>query len=51
MTHFITKKVSTADIKQVVLKKGMQTLKDNALVKVRKGETTLEELFRITGDI
>ena len=37
------------EIKKVAIEKGMVPLKENALAKVIKGESTLEEMGRITG--
>jgi len=47
----IIKRASEVEIKKVALEKGMVPLKKNALAKVIKGESTLEELGRIVGII
>ena len=44
----IVKKVSADQIKRYAVSKGMKTLRDNALRKFINGDTTLEEVLRIT---
>ncbi|MBN2797032.1 MAG: Flp pilus assembly complex ATPase component TadA [Clostridia bacterium] len=44
----ITEGKSSNDIKQMLSKKGMRTLQDSCLELVLKGETTVEELMRIS---
>jgi len=43
-------RVSSDEIKDYAVKKGMKTLRDNALEKFISGMTTLEEVLRITSD-
>src|SRR5690606_3026294 len=38
---------STQDIRKSAIKKGMTTLYDDALLKVARGVTTIEEVFRV----
>jgi len=47
--ELIIGKVSGLEIKKVALAKGMIPLRENALAKVIKGETTLEDLARVSG--
>jgi len=47
----IIKRVSDVEIRKVALEKGMVPLRENALAKVIKGESTLEELGRIIGTV
>ncbi|RLE12103.1 type II secretion system protein GspE [Candidatus Aerophobetes bacterium] len=49
--QLIIKRASDVEIKELALKKGMIPLKENALAKVIKGESTLEEMVRVTGGI
>lgn len=44
----IIKRVPSNQIKDYAVKHGMRTLRDNALKKFFNGETTLEEVLRIT---
>lgn len=39
---------SSAEIRKIALKEGMRTLLDAGIIKVKKGVTTLEEVFRVT---
>jgi len=45
----IISKTSSNIIKDAAIKKGMKTLKDSGLEKVRQGITTLEEVIRVAG--
>ncbi len=47
--EFILNSSSASGLEQLVLKKGMITLYQDGLIKVLKGETTLEEVERVTG--
>lgn len=49
--ELIIKRASDVEIKRLALEKGMIPLKENALAKVIKGESTLEEMGRITGGL
>ena len=40
---------STRELLEIARKQGMLTLKEDAMIKVVKGETTLEEVERVTG--
>jgi type II secretion system protein E len=44
----ITAKASVRQIKDVAIKKGMRTLRQDGLERVTKGITTLDEVFRVT---
>jgi len=46
--ELILKKSSTVGIAQLAREQGMKTLRDDALVKLRKGITTLQEVIRTT---
>lgn len=46
--HMITEGMSSNEIKKVLAKKGIRTLQDSCLELVLKGETTIEELMRIS---
>jgi type II secretory ATPase GspE/PulE/Tfp pilus assembly ATPase PilB-like protein len=47
----IVEKASTDEIKKIaVTKKGMKTLRDNALENLKMGRTTLEEVLSITSE-
>jgi type II secretion system protein E len=43
-----TKRAGSHVIKEVAVKRGMKTLREDGLRKARNGETTLEEVFRVT---
>lgn len=47
--NLIVKRASDIEIKKMALEKGMSPLKQNALAKVLRGESTLEEMGRIIG--
>jgi len=49
--QLILNKASEAEIKKVALAKGMVPLRENALAKVVRGDSTLEELRRIAGTV
>jgi len=49
--ELILAKTSDAELKKAAISKGMVSLKENALSKVIKGETTIEELARVTGTL
>ncbi len=44
----IISRSSAASIRQIASKKGMRTLRDDALEKVKQGITTIEEVLRVT---
>ena len=48
MRNMIIKRAPTDQIKEYALKHGMTMLRDNALTKFFNGDTTLEEVLRIT---
>jgi len=48
MENFILKSPSMSDLKKFAQKKGMILMREDGLIKVLKGETTLEEVNRIT---
>lgn len=47
--QLIIKRASEVEIRKVALEKGMAPLRDNALAKVIKGQSTLEEMGRVVG--
>jgi len=50
MEKFILKSPSIAALKEEAIKKGMVTMKQDGLIKVLEGFTTLEELERVIGE-
>ncbi len=48
--ELILKRSSSHIIKQLAVKKGLKTLRDDGLQRVLAGETTLEEIIRVTQD-
>lgn len=44
----IVGRASAADIRQIAVNKGMRTLREDALLKVQAGLTTIEEVIRVT---
>jgi general secretion pathway protein E len=44
----ITRRVSSGEIKEYAISRGMRTLRDDGLAKVAAGITTLEEVLRVT---
>ena len=55
MSEQLKKLVSTqatdAELRQVAIREGMTTLREDAWLKVRQGVTTLEEALRVTGEV
>jgi type IV pilus assembly protein PilB len=47
ISRMVVERYSSEDIKKTALSQGMLTLREDGLVKVAQGETTLEELFRV----
>ncbi len=50
LKKLVSAKAPDADLRQVAIREGMTTLREDAWTKVKKGVTTLEEALRITGD-
>ncbi len=50
LREMTVERVAASRIKNQALKEGMVTLRMNALDKVKKGESTVEELIRVTQD-
>ena len=50
MEKFILKNPSIAALREKAIKKGMITMKQDSLIKVLKGVTTIEEVERVTGE-
>ncbi len=48
LREMINKKTSEQDIKEYLNSKGVRTLRENAMIKFIKGDTTLEEVLRVT---
>lgn len=48
MRELICRRVSSAEIRTLALKKGMQTLLENGLEKARAGITTVDEVLKVT---
>ena len=44
----IISRSSAAAIRHIATSKGMRTLRDDALLKVKSGQTTIEEVIRVT---
>ena len=49
MENFILTSPSIAALREVIIKKGMVTMKQDGLIKVLEGITTIEEVERVTG--
>jgi general secretion pathway protein E len=49
--NLILKRPSSNDIKKEGLKKGMKTLRMDGIEKVKKGQTTISEVLRVTQDV
>ena len=47
ISRMVVERYSSEDIKKTALSQGMLTLREDGLVKVAQGKTTLEELFRV----
>jgi type IV pilus assembly protein PilB len=45
----VVARAHAADIAKVAVAQGMRTLREAGLAKVRRGETTIEEVLRVTG--
>ncbi|NOX98079.1 MAG: Flp pilus assembly complex ATPase component [Nitrospirae bacterium] len=50
MKELIMTRVSTNQVKNLARKLGMRTLRENGLEKVLAGQTTVEEVLRVTGE-
>ena len=50
MERFILKNPSIADLRKRAIEKGMITMKQDGLIKVLEGITTIEEVERVTGE-
>jgi len=50
MEKFILTSPSIAALRKVAIKKGMVTMKQDGLIKVLEGITTIEEVERVTGE-
>ena len=48
--ELISRQCGSHIIKETVIKKGMTTLRDDGLQKALAGQTTLEEVYRVTQD-
>ncbi len=44
-------KANVDDLRQIAIREGMTTLREDAWSKVKKGVTSLEEALRVTGDV
>ena len=51
LRKLVTSKANADELRKVVIREGMTTLREDAWFKVKKGVTTLEEALRVTGDI
>ncbi len=49
ISHLILQKVSSDQILLQARQEGMRTMKEDGIEKVRRGETTIEEVLRVTG--
>ena len=47
LRRMVVERYSSEDLKKTALSQGMLTLREDGLVKVAQGKTTLEELFRV----
>jgi type II secretory ATPase GspE/PulE/Tfp pilus assembly ATPase PilB-like protein len=50
LRNLVLKRASSHEIRDLAVKKGMTTLRDDGLEKVSRGITTLEEVLRVTQD-
>ncbi len=48
LRELILNRASTTEIRHMAVKQGMLTLRDDGLIKVAKGVTTVEEVLRET---
>jgi len=48
--HMTVERATSAEVKRRACELGMRTLRESGWSRVRKGETTLEELLRVTGE-
>ena len=51
LKKLVSAKASDAELRQVAIREGMTTLREDAWSKVKQGVTTLEEALRVTGDV
>jgi len=51
LKKLVAGKAPDSELRQVAIREGMTTLREDAWAKVRKGVTTLEEALRVTGDV
>ncbi len=51
LKKLITDKASDSELRQVAIREGMTTLKEDAWQKVKAGETTVEEVLRVCGEL
>jgi len=51
LKKLVSDKATDAELRQVAIREGMTTLREDAWHKVRSGLTTLEEALRVTGDM
>ena len=49
--EMIHRKASATELRQAAIKAGMHTLRDDALLKVQEGATSIEELLRILSEV
>ncbi len=49
--ELVMKKATDAELRQVAIREGMTTLREDAWQKVRSGLTTVEEALRVTGEV
>ncbi|CAK8712469.1 Type II/IV secretion system protein [Candidatus Electronema halotolerans] len=50
LKKLVTEKAADAELRQVAIREGMTTLKEDAWLKVKNGLTTVEEALRVCGD-
>ncbi|VAW37887.1 Type II secretory pathway, ATPase PulE/Tfp pilus assembly pathway, ATPase PilB [hydrothermal vent metagenome] len=50
LKKLVSDKAADAELRQVAIREGMTTLREDAWLKVRKGVTTLEETLRVAGE-
>ncbi len=49
--HLVSNKATDAEMRQVAIREGMTTLREDAWQKVLSGKTTVEEALRVTGNV
>jgi general secretion pathway protein E len=51
LKKLVAEKSTDAELRQTAIREGMTTLKEDAWQKVKDGQTTVEEVMRVCGDV